>query len=418
MWQSERPNIILHAKPTLSSVSEDFNAVPDAASGDNVSCSNAPFKKKVVDVPMEQPLRPAVSENTFDVVDLSPLIDGNSNAEEQLRVAQSLSKAFERTGFALVVGHGIDADAIEALRSAATVFFESEPSVKAKYDKGKGYGFGGYCSNRENSAQLLGDFSRPNDLVETLILPARNCGSDTGAGCNSSDEGTLWDSSDVPPSMSEPLRRFEKQRVNFSSAISKATMLSLNVSLDELEFLTESRSADTRLAYYPRLEGDPLPGQLRYGAHIDSGTITVLSLDPSNPAGLQVDLSDVGANGDESSHRWVDVPKGEDPSTIVLNVGALLSRWTCGRWRPAVHRVLSGNGEPRLSVVTSAMVPRDDGPAFGGFGVGCAGLEPVRASDFLATRVALHRPEYAEETGLQTQDHFEDESRQIRDLLK
>ena len=35
----------------------------------------------------------------------------------------------------------------------------------------RGYGFGGYLRvGNENGAQLLGDFSRPPDLVETLTL--------------------------------------------------------------------------------------------------------------------------------------------------------------------------------------------------------------------------------------------------------
>eukprot|EP00490_Sorites_sp_Unknown_P021959 CAMPEP_0114675390 /NCGR_PEP_ID=MMETSP0191-20121206/47817_1 /TAXON_ID=126664 /ORGANISM="Sorites sp." /LENGTH=53 /DNA_ID=CAMNT_0001944599 /DNA_START=1 /DNA_END=158 /DNA_ORIENTATION=- len=50
------------------------------------------------------------------------------------------------------------------LRNQAYEFFRSPVEEKMKFDKGKGYGFGGYVKERENGAQLLGDFSRPNDV--------------------------------------------------------------------------------------------------------------------------------------------------------------------------------------------------------------------------------------------------------------
>jgi hypothetical protein len=39
------------------------------------------------------------------------------------------------------------------------------------------------------------------------------------------------------------------------------------------------------------------------GAHIDSGTITVLAIDPTNPIGLQVDMSHGGAVSDEQTRK-------------------------------------------------------------------------------------------------------------------
>ncbi|CAJ1360304.1 unnamed protein product [Effrenium voratum] len=132
-----------------------------------------------------------------------------------------------------------------------------------------------------------------------------------------------------------------------------------------------------------------LDGQMRYGEHVDSFGLTILNLDPANPEGLQVQIGE----------EWVDVPwvKG----SFVLNVGALLSRWTNGYWKAAVHRVLFKRGQ-RLSIVSGALRPDDDvmlepcGPG------ALAGekFAPVRAGDFCQERVALHRPSYLQQKQL------------------
>lgn len=70
--------------------------------------------------------------------------------------------------------------------------------------------------------------------------------------------------------------------------------------------------------------------------HIDSGLVTILA---------QCDVS--GLQAAKSDGTWVDVPPKED--AFVVNFGGLLARWTGGRVRATMHRVLS-NGEERFSV--------------------------------------------------------------------
>src|SRR5260221_9066208 len=98
-----------------------------------------------------------------------------------------------------------------------------------------------------------------------------------------------------------------------------------------------------RLVQYPDHEGDPLPGQLRYGAHTDYTGFTILRQDDA-PGGLQV-LAPGGA--------WIEVPPVR--GALVVNAGDLLARWTNDRWKSNVHpvvnppRALTGSG-PRLSL--------------------------------------------------------------------
>jgi len=86
--------------------------------------------------------------------------------------------------------------------------------------------------------------------------------------------------------------------------------------------------------YFIRHEGERL--EVVCGGHVDSGLVTILG--QCDVAGLQA------RTGDGS---WLDVPPR--PDGFVVNFGGLLARWTGGRVRATMHRVLSRGGE-RFSI--------------------------------------------------------------------
>lgn len=350
-----------------------------------------------------------------DIVNVSALYDATEDAEAA-DAARHLSMAFERTGFAVIVGHPVKLQTITQLRADAYRFFSSDE--KYDYDRGKGYGFGGYVRFAESGAQLLGDFSKPPDLVESLTVKglARLTDGDQENAPGGDEVFGSRDNSmaDVPEWMVASVKTFQHQAQLLTPGFARAARITLGVDSDELASIAEvdpKAPPGVRLAHYPDV-ADPLPGQLRYGAHVDSATFTVLSLDPDAPGGLQVSVP----------HRdgavWVDVPFVE--GGLVINVGALLSRWTGKKWLASVHRVLNKPGR-RVSIVTSALPAKPDGPPFSTF----SSLKqegppppPVTAKEFLAVRVALHRPEFAQETGLKTPDDFAKESARIMSFTK
>lgn len=102
-----------------------------------------------------------------------------------------------------------------------------------------------------------------------------------------------------------------------------------------------------RLLRYPgRPDGEPLAAELeKYfmtwadervevvcGGHVDSGLVTILA--QCDAPGLQAQAT---------GGRWVDVPPTDDG--LVINFGGLLARWTGGRVRATMHRVLSSGAE-------------------------------------------------------------------------
>eukprot|EP00928_Gymnodinium_smaydae_P087075 TRINITY_DN71411_c0_g1_i1.p1 TRINITY_DN71411_c0_g1~~TRINITY_DN71411_c0_g1_i1.p1 ORF type:complete len:388 (+),score=101.60 TRINITY_DN71411_c0_g1_i1:79-1164(+) len=317
-------------------------------------------------------------QDRIATVDLSPVF--KQDKAGSLQAAKQLSAAFADTGFAIVTGTGVSAETIAHVRKMAYTYFGQDQAVKNEANEGcaDGYGHKPYCYLEENGAQLLGDFSKPKDIVESL----------TYRGLEKEEVQAKLPKK--PPGLGESVVRFNDGLSELRAALERTCELALALPEGYLAERCVGGLESLRLAYYPDAK-NVLEGQMRYGAHVDSYGLTILSLDPGNPGGLQVDIDG----------SWVDVPYVE--GSFVLNVGAMLSRWTNGRWKASVHRVLCRPG-PRLSLVSGALRPRDDVLIESFASCGAAAYPPVLASDFFAERIAMHRPSYLEEKGLQNQE--------------
>ena len=84
-----------------------------------------------------------------------------------------------------------------------------------------------------------------------------------------------------------------------------------------------------RVRNYPAPLEQPVPGQLRAGAHSDYGSLTILKTE-DRPGGLQVR---------DKAGDWLDVP--HRPGCFVVNIGDMLARWTNDRWVSTLHRVVN-----------------------------------------------------------------------------
>jgi len=111
-----------------------------------------------------------------------------------------------------------------------------------------------------------------------------------------------------------------------------------------------------RLSHYPPLQRDMKPEHTtRIGSHSDYGTVTVLFQEaPENvieaASGLQTQRKEKDSDG---NIIWDDIPSKK--GCVVINVADVLSFWSEGRLRSAVHRVILPEGDraykPRYSIV-------------------------------------------------------------------
>ena len=311
--------------------------------------------------------------------------------------ARTLADAFMDTGFAVVTQHGFPAETVSNLRRCALAFFDQSVDEKRAVDgarAGQGFGKSTYHHMEDNLAQLLGDFSKPNDLSEALQL---RLGS----------PDLLESVPRKPAGFAEAVLAYRTGLRELQRTLMALCARGMGIQSGELNSICDMELPALRMVHYPGIEGEVLEGQMRSGAHVDTGCVTILSPDPVHGDGLQVLIDE----------EWVDVPLPE--GAFILNIGSQFGLLTNGVWRAVQHRVVPRPGR-RLTVVSGMCRIREHVvisplPHFLGDG---AKFTPILAKDFNADRIALHRPSYQQEqlVGAQTQQLAGESSAAVQSL--
>jgi isopenicillin N synthase-like dioxygenase len=257
-------------------------------------------------------------------VDLEPFRLGGG--ADRAAVAAAIDGACRDSGFLVVSGHGVPQATCDAALDAFGAFFDLPLDEKRRYVVADESANRGYS---EPGKEALG-YSR-GDATPPDLFEAFNVGREDAIG-PAYDEyrafyaPNVWP--DSPPGLHAAWVAYERAVRPVADALLHAMALALD--LPETWFSERLQRAilTTRAINYERMRGapDPLPDQVRMGAHTDYGVLTILLAD--DVPGLQV----------FREGRWYDVavPRG----TFVCNLGDMLERWTNNRWTSTLHRVL------------------------------------------------------------------------------
>ena len=142
----------------------------------------------------------------------------------------------------------------------------------------------------------------------------------------------IWQPEGVIPGFQAFMERF----YTACSPLAYNLMRCLAVSLDlpEKEALVDAHSDDEfhmKLLHYPSVPLRELQDATsrRIGAHADLGSLTMLFQDSAG--GLEVQ---------DLTQKGVFMPATPIDGTVVVNIGDILERWSNGRWKSTVHRVV------------------------------------------------------------------------------
>ena len=237
-------------------------------------------------------------------------------------IADELGRSFAEYGFAVIRDHGIPQELIERAEAKSKEFFALPDDVKRAYKLEGGGGARGYTPFGTEKAKDAEIF----DLKEFWHV-----GRDLPAGHPLAEymAANIW------PAEVEGFREtFSELYSAFETAGSRVLeAIALHLGLDRQFFAptVEDGNSVMRLLHYPPLGPDAPEGAIRAAAHGDINTITLLL--GAEEAGLEL-LTKQG--------EWhaVEVPEG----ALVINVGDMLERLTCGKLRSTTHRVVNPRG--------------------------------------------------------------------------
>ena len=273
--------------------------------------------------------------NRIPAIDLAPFLSGG----DRTSVVEAVRTACEQIGFVVVRGHGLPDTLLDRAFTQSRAFFEEPPEVKRQATPGiAGQQRGYHGLATRNLGRTLGA-DVPPDLRESFFLGPID------------DHRTYY--ADVP----EAAASYAPNILPEAPAGFAATMVELYRGLERLSAdllrvfalalgLPEAWFADKigrhfsimSSHHYPPLQAQPLPGQLRTGAHTDFGAMTILAMTDA-AGGLEVRMP---------NDAWVPVVARQDE--LVINLGDMMARWTNGRWTSTVHRVAN---PPVISLAAS-----------------------------------------------------------------
>jgi isopenicillin N synthase-like dioxygenase len=264
-------------------------------------------------------------------IDLRPFRDG-SDADRR-RVAEQFDHAARSSGFLSITGHGVDAELCAQMLDVTAQYFDLPAAEKmAHFVQDRAANRGYAPEGSEALAYSLGEADLPTDLFEAF-----NCGLELtdeqladpyfAAKRDTLFAANVWPS--APATFRETWLTYMHAVDGVANEVMSAAAVALGMPADHFVPYLDKGPTVIRANNYQRRPGagDPLPNQMRMGAHTDYGSITVLLADPV--PGLQI--------CDDPGH-WHDVVPA--PGSFTVNVGDLLAEWSNDRWRSTLHRVV------------------------------------------------------------------------------
>jgi isopenicillin N synthase-like dioxygenase len=243
------------------------------------------------------------------------------------RARAAIDVACREWGFFQIVGHGLPAEVIGALRRETHAFFSQTSDTKREISRTADNPWGFFdreLTKNTRDWKEIYDYGPPGSTADMSSLSPQ------------------WPSAlpEFEPAIRAYYQACEKIALHLIDAI--ATNLGATPALLRREF-EPSHTSFLRLNYYPICPtparptgvGVPETGHLGINHHTDAGAVTLLLQDAQ--AGLQV----------FRDNAWHTVEPIED--ALVVNIGDVVQVWSNDQYQAALHRVLASEQCERYS---------------------------------------------------------------------
>lgn len=255
----------------------------------------------------------------FNQIPTLDLNDYRSNDPvKRQKFINDLGKAYETIGFAAIKNHNLSEELQEDLYASSKEFFYSEKDLKNKYYEPKLCGQRGYIP--ANIEKAVGQ--KHPDLKEFYQMGNEKYGKNIFPS----------EYENFEKSTTQAFNTLESTGMEMLSAISEFLGLDKN----HLTNMCDNGNSIMRLLhYFPIINPEESVGKVRAGAHGDINFITLLM--GASADGLEVLRND---------GKWIPVTKVDD--CVVVNIGDMLERYTNGRLKSTIHRVVNPTNPDKM----------------------------------------------------------------------
>ena len=272
-----------------------------------------------------------VSAAYLPIIDIEGL--SSPNSADRRQVGADLRAACLDKGFFYITNHGVSEALVDDVFREAAGFFALPTEQKLEVDKAKSKANRGYEPLKGQTLEP----GAPPDLKEGYYVGPEHRPDDPRVIAGTFNHGAnQWPAQ--RPNFRPVMRAYLRAMLKLSAQMMSGLALSLDLPEDYFAGYCSDAMAMVRPLHYPPHPTHALPGQKGAGAHTDFGGVTLLRQDDNG--GLQV--------WDHDSDEWIHADPV--PGTFVVNLGDMIARWTNGRYRSTVHRVINTSGRERYSV--------------------------------------------------------------------
>ncbi|KAL3422654.1 2og-fe oxygenase superfamily protein [Phlyctema vagabunda] len=285
----------------------------------------------------------SAAKHSIPIIDLTPSFSHALAARQS--VAAQMADACTTTGFFYITGHSIPAATCAGtLKLAERFFHELSPAAKEAIHMKHSSHFRGYepaSWTSVNEHEVKETKEGFNWGYESGLDPTGGDGKYVELDGSTDGSKNLWPAETDLPGFYTGIAEYYGHVLQLSRHLFRLFALSLSLPEDYFESLTTHPGGIARLINYPASKNPtPLPvdeEEIGLGAHTDYECFTLL-LQDSTP-GLEI-LSPEG--------QWISATPVE--GGIVVNVADFLMRWTNGKYKSTVHRVVNRTAKQRYSV--------------------------------------------------------------------
>lgn len=276
--------------------------------------------------------------NPIPLIDFAPFLSGDAKSKQS--IAKEIDHAFQTLGFVTLRNHGISKARIEACFQWSQKFFALPESVKAlaphppggSHHRGwAGLGMESVAESNEGTERDIAKLGAKGDVKETFDLG------------NVVDElqHNIWLPEECLPGFREFMEGFFEECRELVEGVLRALAIALGLDGEDALSKAHGRALhQLRLLHYPPVLASVLRNgeKARVSAHSDFGVLTLL---------FQDDCGGLEIQDQNCPERFL--PVTPVPDTVIVNCGDLMERWSNGRWKSVVHRVVAPPVDPERS---------------------------------------------------------------------